>query len=80
MKSKAFERLEAGVLRLLERQAQSGVRQEQLSRALAKSRDELERLKNDNLKFKAERTAARKKLDRLVKRLDGLESEEGGDS
>ncbi len=52
-------------------------RSAQLSAALAKSRQELEKLKAENHKFKTERTETRKRLDAVIRKFDGLGSEAG---
>jgi predicted nuclease with TOPRIM domain len=73
MKSKAISRLESDAERLLEALSGSINRQTQLSAALAKSRDEIEKLRADLDRLKRERTDTRKRVDSLIKRFDSLE-------
>ena len=73
MESKALRRLEQDVGKLLGTLRQRADRQQQLSAALGKSRDELERLRTDALRYKGERDDTRKKIDGLLKSLDKLE-------
>ncbi|MFT4569234.1 MAG: regulator of replication initiation timing [Candidatus Binatia bacterium] len=75
MESKALQRLEEGVHRLVDERVRARERSEQLSAALAKSRQELEKLKAENHRFKLERTEARKRLDAVIKKFDGLAPE-----
>ena len=78
MESKALQRLEDGVRRLVARQGQSSVRAAQLAAALAKSREEIEKLKSQNFRFKTERAETRKKIDAIVRSVDRLaESSDG---
>jgi predicted nuclease with TOPRIM domain len=72
MESQAFRRLQADLDRLLDEHQRSRSRSEQLAAALAKSRDELERLKGETHRYKLERTETRKRLDRLIRRFDSL--------
>jgi septal ring factor EnvC (AmiA/AmiB activator) len=72
MESKALQRLEAGVRRLVALHGQSSTRAAQLAAALAKSRDEIERLKAQNFRFKGERAETRKKIDAVIRRVDRL--------
>ncbi len=72
MEIKALHRLEQGLGRLLAEHERVITRQEQLGVALAKSREELERIKAQNHKLKSERTETRKRLDILIKRFDSL--------
>lgn len=72
MESKALIRLEGGVRRLLEVHNHARERSEQLSAALAKSREELEKLKAENHRLKKERSDTRKRLDALIKKFDAL--------
>ena len=73
MKSKAISRLESDAERLLEALSGSINRQAQLSAALAKSRNEIEKLRADLDRLKRERTDTRKRVDSLIKRFDSLE-------
>ena len=72
MENKALQRLEAGVRRLIARQSQSSMRAAQLAAALAKSREEIEKLKSQNFRFKTERADTRKKIDSIIRRVDRL--------
>ncbi len=72
MESKALERLEMSVQRLLDEHGRAHTRQQQLAAALAKGRDELDKLEAENHRHKAERANARKRIDSVVKRLDAL--------
>lgn len=76
MESKAILRmgeLESLVENLLTRARSARERQTQLSQALAKSREEIESLKLEVERYKAERTDTRKKVDSLLRRFDSLE-------
>ena len=78
METKALQRLEEGVKRLIARHGQSSVRAAQLAAALAKSREEIEKLKSQNFRFKSERAETRKKIDAIIRRVDRLsETPEG---
>jgi septal ring factor EnvC (AmiA/AmiB activator) len=78
MESKALQRLEDGVRRLVARHGQSSTRAAQLAAALAKSREEIEKLKSQNFRFKTERAETRKKIDAIVRSVDRLaESSDG---
>ena len=78
MESKALQRLEEGVRRLIAQHGQSSTRAAQLAAALAKSREEIEKLKGQNFRFKTERAEARKKIDAIIRRVDSLaESSDG---
>jgi septal ring factor EnvC (AmiA/AmiB activator) len=78
MESKALQRLEDGVRRLVAQHGQSSTRAAQLAAALAKSREEIEKLKTQNFRFKTERAETRKKIDAIVRRVDRLtESSDG---
>jgi cell division protein FtsB len=72
MELQALRRLEHGVEKLLEAHAHSVVRQGQLSAALAKTRDELERAKAEIERYRRERTDTKRKIDTLLKRFDSL--------
>lgn len=73
MELKALSRLESDAERLLEALDGAVDRQTQLSAALAKSRDEIEKLRTDLEVLKRERSETRKKVDSLIKRFDSLE-------
>lgn len=78
MENKALQRLEDGVRRLVAQHGQSSTRAGQLAAALAKSREEIEKLKTQNFRFKTERAEIRKKIDAIVRRVDRLtESSDG---
>jgi septal ring factor EnvC (AmiA/AmiB activator) len=72
MESKALQRLEGGVSRLLDRRDKGQTRQEQLAAALAKSREEIEKLKAEVFRLRSERTEARKRLDAVIGQVDKL--------
>ena len=72
MDQKALQRLEDGVRRLISRQGQSSTRAAQLAAALAKSREEIEKLKTQNFRFRTERADTRKKIDAIIRRVDRL--------
>lgn len=72
MESQALLRLQGDVSRLLDEHERSRSRSEQLAAALAKSRDELERLKGETHRYKLERAETRKRLDQLIRRFDSL--------
>lgn len=78
MTNKALQRLEEGVRRLAAQHGHTSTRAAQLAAALAKSREEIEKLKGQNFRFKTERGETRKKLDAIIRRVDGLaESADG---
>ncbi len=72
MNSKALQRLDDAVRRLVAKHGQTATRAAQLAAALAKSREEIEKLKTQNFRFKNERAETRKKIDVVVRRLDRL--------
>lgn len=72
MENKALQRLEAGVRRLIAQHGQSSTRAAQLAAALAKSREEIEKLKTQNFRFKSERVETRKRIDAIIRRVDRL--------
>jgi len=78
MENKALQRLEDGVRRLVAQQGQSSTRAAQLAAALAKSREEIEKLKTQNFRFKTERVETRKKIDAIVRRVDRLTDSSDG--
>lgn len=78
MEKKALQRLEDGVRRLVAQHGQASTRAAQLAAALAKSREEIEKLKSQNFRFKSERADTRKKIDAIIRRVDRLtESPDG---
>lgn len=72
MGNKALQRLEDGLRRLVARHGQAATRAAQLAAALAKSRDEIEKLKSQNFRFKTERAETRKKIDAVIRRVDRM--------
>lgn len=72
MESKALQRLEDGLRRLIARHGQTSTRAAQLAAALAKSREEIEKLKGQNFRFKAERAETRKRIDAVIRKVDRL--------
>jgi len=79
MENKALQRLEDGVRRLIARHGQASTRAAQLAAALAKSREEIERLKAQNFRFKSERAETRKKIDAVIRRVDRLSETPDGE-
>ena len=77
MESKGLQRLEDGVRRLIAQHGQSSTRASQLAAALAKSREEIEKLKAQNFRFRTERVETRKKIDAVIRRVDGLSESSG---
>jgi len=80
MESKALSRLEDAVRRLLAQHGQAAARSGQLSAALVKGREELERLKAQNFRYKSERTDTRKRVDAVIRRLDKMMDRPSGQS
>jgi septal ring factor EnvC (AmiA/AmiB activator) len=80
MGNKALQRLEDGVRRLVAQHGQSSTRAAQLAAALAKSREEIEKLKSQNFRFKSERAETRKKIDAIIRRVDRLSEAPDGDA
>jgi septal ring factor EnvC (AmiA/AmiB activator) len=80
MGNKALQRLEDGVRRLVAQHGQSSTRAAQLAAALAKSREEIEKLKSQNFRFKSERAETRKKIDAIIRRVDRLSETPDGDA
>jgi hypothetical protein len=72
MENKALQRLDDSLRRLLAQHGQSSTRAGQLAAALAKSREEIEKLKAQNFRFKTERAETRKKIDAVIRRVDRL--------
>jgi chromosome segregation ATPase len=73
MESQALRRLEGGVDKLVERLRRATERQVQLSSALVKSREEVERLRSDLQRLKYERSDTRKKVDALLRHFESLD-------
>jgi septal ring factor EnvC (AmiA/AmiB activator) len=80
MVNKALQRLEDGVRRLVAQHGQSSTRAAQLAAALAKGREEIEKLKSQNFRFKSERAETRKKIDAIIRRVDRLSESPDGDT
>jgi septal ring factor EnvC (AmiA/AmiB activator) len=80
MESKALQRLEDGLRRLVAQHGQASTRSGQLAAALAKSREEIEKLKAQNFRFKTERAETRKKIDAVVRRLDRMADGQGNEA
>jgi hypothetical protein len=80
MGNKALQRLEDGVRRLVAQHGQSSTRAAQLAAALAKSREEIEKLKSQNFRYKSERADTRKKIDAIIRRVDRLSESPDGES
>ncbi|HYC01311.1 MAG TPA: hypothetical protein VEC57_19420 [Candidatus Limnocylindrales bacterium] len=72
MESKGLQRLEENLRRLLSQHGQASTRAGQLAAALSKSREEIEKLKAQNFRYKSERAETRKRIDAVIKRLDRL--------
>ena len=77
MELKALRRLEGSVEELVWRLDKAADRQSQLSAALAKSREEVDRLKAEVARFRSERSVTKKKVDSLLKRFDTLDVDWG---
>jgi septal ring factor EnvC (AmiA/AmiB activator) len=77
MELKALRRLEGSVEELVGRLDKAADRQSQLSAALAKSREEVDRLKAEVARFRSERSVTKKKVDSLLKRFDTLDVDWG---
>ena len=73
METQALRRLEKDVGKLLVKYRHAAERQAQLSAALGKSRDEIEKLRAELQRYKSERTDTRKKVDALLKRFEKLD-------
>lgn len=72
MELQALRRLESGVEALLDVHRRSLERQSQLSAALAKTREDLERARAEVERYRRERNDTRRKIDVLLKRFDSL--------
>lgn len=72
MENQALGRAKDGVRRLLDAYGKAHVRQQQLAAALAKSREELERLKADVHLLQQQRSATRRHVDSLIARLEAM--------
>lgn len=72
MESKGFEHLDRVVRLLMSRKGQSAIRSAQLSSALAKSREEIERLKATTHRLKTEKSETRKQIDAVIRQIDQL--------
>lgn len=80
MESKGLQRLEEVVRRLASQHGQASVRAGQLAAALTKSREEIEKLKALNFRFKTERVETRKKIDAVIKRIDRMAEASSGEA
>ncbi|MFQ5353162.1 MAG: hypothetical protein ACE5D3_08840 [Candidatus Binatia bacterium] len=72
MKTRALQRIEKSVEQLAAQRIRMLERERQLQAALSKSREELDRAKGQVERFKSDRAAARKTIDALLKRIEGL--------
>ena len=54
------------------------MRAAQLAAALAKSREEIEKLKTQNFRFRTERADTRKKIDAIIRRVDRMTESPNG--
>jgi hypothetical protein len=68
-----FQSLERGVDKLLDQLRRSTEKQTQLSAALVKSREEIERLRVEIQRLKSERTDTRRRVDSLLREFESLE-------
>jgi septal ring factor EnvC (AmiA/AmiB activator) len=68
-----FQRLERDVEKLFEQLRRAAERQAQLSTALGKSREEIERLRADIQRYKTERSDTRRKVDALLREFESLD-------
>ena len=80
MESKGLQSLEDAVRRLAAQHGQASVRAGQLAAALTKSREEIEKLKAQNFRYKTEKVETRKKIDAVIKRLDRMTESVDGQS
>jgi septal ring factor EnvC (AmiA/AmiB activator) len=78
MGNKGLQRLEDGVRQLVAQYGQTSTRAAQLASALAKSREEIEKLKSQNFRFKTERGETRKRIDAIIRSVDRM-TESSGD-
>lgn len=72
MELQALRRLEDTVERFYAQHGRTLERQAQLSDALGKSRQEMEKLRGELQRFKLERSDTRKQIDALLKRFSSL--------
>ena len=73
MELRALQSLERDVDRLFDQLKRATERQTQLSAALVKSREEVERLRAEIQRYKLERTDTRRKVDALLREFESLE-------
>lgn len=73
MDHRIVQRLERNVADLLEQLRRAGERQSQLSVALVKSREEVEKLRAEVQRYKVERSETRKRVDALLRDFESLE-------
>ena len=69
----SLQTLERDVERLFDQLRRTTERQVQLSAALVKSREEVERLRAEVQRYKVERTDTRRKVDTLLREFESLE-------
>ena len=72
MNVQALRRLEHAFEKFKSYHDKSLERQTRLSEALGKSRDEMERLRAELQRYRAERIETRKRVDTLLRRFEGL--------
>jgi len=72
MELQALRRLEDALQRYQAQHGRALERQAQLSEALGKSRQEMERMRSEIQRFKLERTDTRKQIDSLLKQFASL--------
>ena len=73
MDSPVFQGLEHGIEKLFEQLRRTTERQAQLSTALVKSREEVERLRAEVQRLKSERSDTRRKVDALLRDFESLD-------
>lgn len=73
MDVRVVQRLERDVEALLDQLRRAAERQAQLSAALVKSREEVEKLRSEIQRYKSERSDTRKRVDALLKDFESLE-------
>jgi septal ring factor EnvC (AmiA/AmiB activator) len=73
MDAHALQDLEREIDKLLEHLRHATERQAQLSHALVKSKEEVDRLRAEVQRFRAERTDTRRKVDALLREFESLD-------
>jgi chromosome segregation ATPase len=73
MDVRVVQRLERDVEALLDQLRRSVERQAQLSAALVKSREEVEKLRSEITRYKTERSDTRRRVDALLRDFESLE-------